>query len=93
MPLEPLYWWLLSIVLYLLDLGEIGIYLDPYDAEPKDPKAFGSKLYFVNDLTERLYGQFKETALDQIKGAFERRGWLAGVYFEGFHKGMSDILF
>lgn len=68
--------------------GEFGIYLDPYDAEPQDPKAFGSKLYFINDLTERLYAQFKETGLDTIKGAFEKQGWLNGVYFEGFHKGV-----
>jgi hypothetical protein len=70
----------------------VGIYVDPYEADPIDPHEFGSEHRFMMELSDKLQKQILKVTFDLIKGGFEKRGLLEGVIIEKLHAGKKQLV-
>lgn len=67
--------------------GEVGIYIDPIDAQAVNPKEFGLEHCFMMSVRESLLDYLSRADLVKVKGALEHRGLFKGVILEGIRKG------
>ncbi|XP_067666998.1 uncharacterized protein [Haliotis asinina] len=72
--------------------GEVGIYIDPIDAQAVNPKEFGLEHCFMMAVRDSLLEYLYEVDLVKVKGALERRGLFKGVILEEIRKGMILIV-
>ncbi|XP_046362986.2 uncharacterized protein LOC124139733 isoform X2 [Haliotis rufescens] len=72
--------------------GEVGIYIDPIDAQAVNPKEFGLEHCFMMSVRENLLDHLSRADLVKVKGALEHRGLFKGVILEGIRKGMILIV-
>ncbi|PAA55252.1 hypothetical protein BOX15_Mlig017406g1 [Macrostomum lignano] len=64
--------------------GELSIHLDIFDAKAVNPEQFGSRQYFLVNLSDRFAAMLEKTELHKLKGFFDKRNTLKDTTIEYF---------
>lgn len=72
--------------------GEIGIYINIYDAVPEHPHEHGSEHFYHSLLMDQLYEHFTSSDIVKYRAALDKKGLFKGTYLERFEKGVLLII-